>query len=81
MGNGQYIQIKVAYRTADQASNRGLELAVSRAELVASMVELMESKVELMESKVELAASGVHNHHNTFEHKDYYTHLRYEIKL
>lgn len=74
MGNGQYIQIKVAYRTADQASNRGLELAVSRAELVASMVELMESKVEL-------AASGVHNHHNTFEHKDYYTHLRYEIKL
>ena len=74
MGNGQYIQIKVAYRTADQASNRGLELAVSRAELVASMVELMESKVELM-------ASGVHNHHNTFEHKDYYTHLRYEIKL
>ena len=74
MGNVQYIQIKVAYRTVDQASNGGLELA-------ASMVEPAESRVELVESKVELAASGVHNHQNTFEHMDYYTHLRYEIKL
>ena len=74
MGNIQYIQIKVAYRTVDQASNGGLELAASRAELVASMVEPAESRVELV-------ASGVHNHQNTFEHMDYYTHLRYEIKL
>ena len=65
----------------DQASNGGLELAASRAELEASMVEPAESRVELVESKVELAASGVHNHQNTFEHMDYYTHLRYEIKL
>ena len=74
MGNVQYIQIKVAYRTVDQASNGGLELAASRAELEASMVEPAESRVELV-------ASGVHNHQNTFEHMDYYTHLRYEIKL